>query len=136
MLGRPSQSQFLRGLAACLVVVTLTAQLLSLAHVATVSHVTCAEHGESVELSGVSEGESHHHAGTCLRQAEAASDHHDHCVIASFRRERSTSAPSLHTGLELTPPAYALSFARIASAAAPPIALIRLAPKLPPPSHA
>ena len=121
-----------RCLAASLAVVTLAAQLLSIAHMATVTHVTCAEHGESVELSSAPTGDEHHHAGSCLRQDAADSAHHDHCFIASFRRERSTvtSHPATPGGSGTEALQSSLVVSTTVRA---PIPIILLAPKNSPP---
>lgn len=123
----------LRVLAALFAFATLASQLSSLVHVANTQHVTCAEHGESIELSGVTDGEGHHHVGSCLRESSDASPHHDHCVVASVRRERTTctSYPAQDVSGALRPGAVPLVPATARDART--IAIISLAPKNSPP---
>jgi len=112
-------------------VATLAAQLWSVAHVATVAHATCAEHGESVELLD-SGGDGHHCDGPCITQSTSPASHHDHCAAASFRRERSTATP-LPACLRACHDAAANPELPFASPTPSPIPILFVAPKNSPP---
>lgn len=121
-----------RCVAALLCALTLAAQLASMAHGTTVTHVTCAEHGESMEVVASADADRHAHTGACVR-AIAGDSHHEHCVIASFRRERSTAAVATVRASAPILRGEASSSDRFAHAPASPIPLILLAPKSSPP---
>jgi hypothetical protein len=130
--GRRKARPLMRVGALALVAATLVGQLSSYLHLLAVRHVTCAEHGELVEVSSSSDGSTHGHAGACIRQGAEAESHHDHCVIASFRRERSTTG-SERSGLVLPQDHERRILERSVVGLHSPIDLILLAPKNSPP---
>lgn len=119
-----------RVLAALLASIAACGPLLSTEHLATVRHVTC-EHGESVELVAPGGGEHQRHAGDCIREVSAASDHgHEHCLIAACRH--AGTAPALDACPAVGVETLALA-ALPAATASPQIALLLQAPKNSPP---
>jgi hypothetical protein len=126
----------MRVVASVLATVALAGQVTSFAHLVLVRHVTCAEHGELVEVGRVraTAKPTEHHRPTNAVSAESTdiAHGHDHCVIAPMRRDRIASRPpaaldSIHID------AYGTIGAIAADDIAPPIAVISLAPKNSPP---
>ena len=112
--------------------VALASQVGSVAHLAFVRHVQCAEHGEMVELTGASTVD-HQDAAPAVHQDGVQTHGHDHCAIATLRRNRIgttlvrvPAAPPQRTDLGRT----------LERAIAPPpsIAILALAPKNSPPT--
>ena len=110
----------------------LAAQIGGLAHLAFVKHVECAEHGEMVEVRAGSTID-HQDPVAAFHTDSAPAHGHDHCGIATLRRERTQShsvpvavAPQPRTDLGRT----------LERAIAPPpsIAILDLAPKNSPPT--
>lgn len=135
---RPRQRTMMRAVgerfaAAFVAFVCISSQLSSFAHEASTVHVTCAEHGEPVDVPSVAHAHSAStHAAFENGNPPAGVGGHDHCAFALHGRQSSTttvralcSAPD-HV---ISPPPP------IAAATAPgPIrALYRLAPKTSPP---
>jgi uncharacterized Zn-binding protein involved in type VI secretion len=75
-----------------LAVVALVGQLASFAHLVLVRHVTCAEHGELVEIGrdhSTPAVRSHRLAVATVGDASATETHgHEHCLLAPMRRDR------------------------------------------------
>jgi hypothetical protein len=119
-----------------LAVIALVGQLASFAHLVLVRHVTCAEHGELVELGRdrpMVATVSRRHVPMAVADASSAGGHgHDHCLIAPMRRDRlaiGTPASLDSTHIE----AYGTIGYAGDDGLASPIALILLAPKNSPP---
>lgn len=113
----------------------LVAQIGGVAHLALVQHVTCAEHGETLDVA-----QSHAAQVADARPitenrlgAAAESGHgHDHCPLAAFRRQRALSG----SHARILPPATADPRPFVLGAyvaPAPAIALLAFAPKSSPP---
>jgi hypothetical protein len=125
-----------RGFAALLAVVALAGQLASFAHLVVVRHVTCAEHGEMIEVgsAATSAAVTPHETPPAMRAAASpsAAHAHEHCLISPMRRDRIAA-----TALTSADPARVDTSATTAvagdRAVAPPIAAIVLAPKSSPP---
>lgn len=131
---RTGIARFVPRIALVLVAFNLLTQVVSFAHLAYVNHVTCAEHGELVEV-GRSVGSAT--AGTdssAVRPSAAAEESHghDHCVIALARRDRAF-ADSTTRSFVAIPLETPLEAARAPEAAPPAIAVILIAPKNSPP---
>jgi hypothetical protein len=129
-------NSFLRGVAALLAVVALAGQVSSFAHLVLVRHVTCAEHGELVELGrehATASAAPTRQASATVAAAAAESGHgHEHCLIAPMRRDRlAASAPAALDSAHID--AYGTIGVLVADAVPPPIAVIFLAPKNSPP---
>src|SRR5262245_46745026 len=78
---RPSLRGRLRVLASLWLAVAIAAPLASSAHLALVRHVTCAEHGELVEIGAPDGAQAKHAPETRLGAlADADSHGHDHCA--------------------------------------------------------
>ena len=115
--------------------VVVVGQLASIAHLVLVRHVTCAEHGELIELGHdrVTNAMSASRRTTTVANSSSAETHgHEHCLVASTRRER--------ISLRLQPIADSLRVDAYGTVGlgrdvdiAPPIALILIAPKNSPP---
>jgi hypothetical protein len=130
---RLPRNRTLRAVSAALVVVALAAQLASFAHLVLVRHVTCAEHGEMIEV-----GHDDEAAATTTRTdvtglaASSLDSHgHDHCLLVPMRRDRAgigltRSFDSVHVD------AYGTIGVRHESIS-PAIAVLRIAPKNSPP---
>jgi hypothetical protein len=123
--------------AAALAALLVVGPLLAAAHLAEVQHVTCADHGELLEV-GVADGTvalaSQRAGQTHIRTlpGEGAGHGHDHCGIAAHRRQSidpPRNAPAIASPLRLAihtpPPALA--------PVAPAQPIHRLAPKNSPP---
>ena len=144
MLARSSQNRSQRRAsrfaAAALSVLCFSAQLTSLAHLALVRHVTCAEHGEAVDAPHSREPGAHGgnfatqpvHGAMASSSDQSESESHDHCPLAENRNAWALVVPD----------AIAVSCAAQATAIAPPhayfgsispSALCLLAPKTSPP---
>ncbi|HEX3867107.1 MAG TPA: hypothetical protein VHV78_10150 [Gemmatimonadaceae bacterium] len=82
----------MRGFAAILAVVALAGQLASFAHLVLVRHVTCAEHGELVEIgrdqSTVAVRSQRPAASTVGDASQTETHGHEHCLLAPMRRDR------------------------------------------------
>jgi hypothetical protein len=119
-----------------LAVVALAGQLSSFAHLVLVRHVTCAEHGEMVEVGNEQDlvaTTANEEAPAAVAATSPADAHgHDHCLIVPMRREHAAlgtagSFDSAHLD------AYGTIGHGGDSLISPPIALILLAPKNSPP---
>jgi len=113
----------------------MASQLGSVAHLAFIRHVECADHGEMVEVrdDGGPTTASRDTSTTELRQDGAQSHGHDHCVIAMLRRERTQTSPAPATVGSLQPSDLGTSLVR-AIAPPPSIDILDLAPKNSPPA--
>ena len=125
-----------RGLAAVLAVVALAGQVSSFAHLVLVRHVTCAEHGDMIEVGHertIVTTSSHRQALTAVRAASPAETHgHEHCLIARMRRDRLTAdTPASLDSAHID--AYGTIGVVGDDEVAPSIAAIILAPKNSPP---
>jgi hypothetical protein len=126
----------MRVVASILATVALAGQVTSFVHLVLVRHVTCAEHGELVEV-----GKEHAIAKSARQAAPAnvvtsespADAHgHDHCLLAPMRRDRiAAGSPGSFDSLHVD--AYGTIGVVAADEVAPPIAVILLAPKNSPP---
>jgi hypothetical protein len=126
----------MRIVASILATVALAGQVTSFAHLVLVRHVTCAEHGEFVEV-----GKQHAAAKTprpapptaVIAVEMPAGEHgHDHCLLAPMRRDRVVAGtPGSFDSLHVD--AYGTIGVVAAGEVAPPIALVLLAPKNSPP---
>jgi hypothetical protein len=119
----------IRCAAALLAALIALGPLLSAAHLALVQHVTC-DHGETIEIV-FADGEQHQHAGTCIRESSAASEHeHDHCAVAGHQHARAVAPDRSVEGA-----ARVRQLVALPDATAPPqIALLSQAPKSSPPA--
>ncbi len=107
----------------------------ALADLTSFHHVTCPEHGELIHLPGPARAGHPPHALGFERHVPAPeqSHGHEHCLAASFARQRTTlpsvarPAPSADLG--------ALALLGRARLAAAPLSILRLAPKSSPPPH-
>jgi len=127
-------------LAVVLASVTLAAQISSVAHMALVRHAICPEHGELIhpdELGG-SAGAPRALAkpdATAIQSApQLPTVHgHDHCLLASYRRQR--IIPAAGTVALVAPTPMVGDSCLVADAPRPAlVALYRLAPKNSPPA--
>jgi hypothetical protein len=119
----------MRPLATLLAVMALTAQLGSFAHLSAVQHVTCAEHGELIEVRG-----EHPLLTRDERVVTAAGEAHghDHCLLAPLRRDRAAlDTPIIAAGAH--PGAFDTLGRDGDATPARPIALLFVAPKNSPP---
>jgi hypothetical protein len=110
----------------------VASQLGSVAHLAFVRHVECADHGEMVEVSA-SPAVDHEDKAAAFHPDSAPTHEHDHCGIATLRRERTqtTSAPAAAA----PQPRSDLGRTLVRAIAPPPsIAILDLAPKTSPPT--
>ena len=134
MRGLP-RNRVSRGFAAALAVVALAGQLSSFAHLVLVRHVTCAEHGDLIEVGrerAITTTVSRQ-AVTAVGAASAEETHgHEHCLIAPMRRDRlALGSGAVHDSAHID--AYGTIGVARAQAIAPAIAVIVLAPKNSPP---
>ncbi|MGZ6235496.1 MAG: hypothetical protein ACXVGO_14805 [Mycobacterium sp.] len=126
-----------RGFAAALAVVALAGQLSSFAHLVLVRHVTCAEHGDMIEVGHeralVATAARRHAPATVVGNASEADSHgHEHCLIAPMRRDRlAVGTPISFDSAHID--AYGTIGRVGADEIAPPIAIVVLAPKNSPP---
>ena len=117
-------------------VIALAGQLSGFAHLVLVRHVTCAEHGDMIEVGrnrAIAAKAVHRQAPVTFADASSEESHgHEHCLIAPMRRDRiAAGAPASLDQLHVD--AYC-TIGRIANdEASPPIAIIVLAPKNSPP---
>jgi hypothetical protein len=117
-----------------LVAFHLLAQLVGFAHLAYVSHVTCAEHGELIEVRSSSGGMAAIAGAPAVRQSAAAEEGHghDHCIIALARRDRAfTESSALPFGA--VPLQAPLALPLVERIEPPAVAVILIAPKNSPP---
>jgi hypothetical protein len=125
-----------RHFAAVLTVLALAGQVSSFAHLVLVRHVTCAEHGDMIEV-----GRERAIVATAYRQAptevvgaasRADTHGHEHCLIAPMRRDRlAAGTPASFDSAHVD--AYGTIGVVGDDGVAPPIAPIVLAPKNSPP---
>jgi hypothetical protein len=119
--------------AGALVAVFLCAQLGGALHFAVVQHVSCAEHGELVEIgtdAGVRAAAVATHE--TVRADDTTLHGHDHCGVSAIRRERIHHVAPLALAARL--PTTSLAHASLARRAPPrAIAILDLAPKSSPP---
>jgi hypothetical protein len=120
-----------------LAVLALAGQLASFAHLALVRHVTCAEHGELIEVgsaatSAAATPRDVPPAVSAAASAGAAHDH-EHCLISPMRRDRIASAASASQHAARVDSYDSIGIGRTRTVA-PPIAAIVLAPKSSPPT--
>lgn len=113
--------------------VAFASQLGSVAHLAFVRHVECADHGEMVEVSTNAPGIDHEDATSAVHQDAAQTHGHDHCVIATLRRERTKGSSTPATAAPLTRTDVGRTLVR-AIAPPPSICILDLAPKNSPPT--
>ena len=126
-----------RLLATALAFVAIVGQLSSFAHLGLVRHVTCAEHGELIEVGHnqprAAMAPAAEQATAVLTASSSSDTHgHDHCLLAPMRRDRAmlgtpTVLDSTHVG------AYGTIGRFPVSEVPPAIAVILLAPKNSPP---
>lgn len=126
-----------RGLAALLAVVALAGQLASFAHLVLVRHVTCAEHGEMIEIGSAATSvavTTPREAAPAMRAATspAAAHDHEHCLISPMRRDRLAATASVWQEAARVDADDAIGVTHD-RAVPPPIAAIILAPKSSPP---
>jgi hypothetical protein len=131
------------GLALALASATLIAQISSIAHMALVRHAICPEHGELIhpdDLSGSAAApktlaKTTNPADLAIQATTQfpAVHGHDHCLLASYRRQRIAMAAG--TAAVARPFPAAVGNRRMADAPRPAlVALYRLAPKNSPPA--
>jgi hypothetical protein len=125
-----------RGFAAALAIFALAGQVASFAHLVLVRHVTCAEHGEMIEVGhghAAVATAPHRRAVTAVSEAAGAEAHgHEHCLLTPMRRDRlAAGAPVAFDSVHID--AYGTIGVVGTDEVAPPIALIVLAPKNSPP---
>jgi hypothetical protein len=114
----------------------LFAQLGSIAHLALVKHVTCAEHGEMIDVVDQS-GKSvaavdSRPAESRIGLAETPAHGHDHCPLAAFRRQRIVARAHARPAPLPSSNPHCFAFeTRLTPARA--IALLDVAPKISPP---
>lgn len=118
----------------------LAAQILSLAHLLVVRHVTCPEHGDVMHSGQPRETLSARpivRDGLASRPATAdeapqAESGHDHCLVCSITQERFALSPTVSTGAESN--ALPIPFAsRPGTGPFAPVPVIALSPKNSPP---
>ena len=135
---RPSSP---RRLTLGLAVLCLLAQLSGTVHLALVSHVTCAEHGELVEPGEAwsvsaalpDRGGDGPHLAQGLALAREAAHGHDHCLATALRR--ASAPPERPASPEAPAPGEALAVhAAAGRALAPALPLLAVAPKASPPA--
>jgi hypothetical protein len=142
---RPPRSPSLRSkrarvAAGGLALLALIAQIGSVAHLAGVNHVACAEHGDLVEVSPDVDGlralatadGATHTATQDIRSGHVAEHGHDHCVIAAFRRQQARAGATVSVSIPV-PQKQAGLAAPLFSAPPPAISILALAPKNSPP---
>jgi hypothetical protein len=119
--------------ASALVAVLLCAQLGGALHFAVVQHVSCAEHGELVEIGADADARAARVATHETVRADDTTIHgHDHCAVSAIRREPIHSVAPLALAARL--PNAAITDASIARHEPPrAIAILDLAPKSSPP---
>jgi len=112
----------------------VASQLGSVAHLALVRHVECADHGEMVEVSASAAPSSDHEDLTAAFHEEAAPTHgHDHCSVVTLRRERTQISAS--PAVAEPQPRTDLGRTLVRAIAPPPsIAILSFAPKNSPPT--
>jgi hypothetical protein len=123
--------------ASAFAVVTLIAQIGSVAHFAFVKHVECADHGEMIDVApdadelrppAVTDGSS-----DAVRADRAKAHGHEHCAVAAFRRTRAETRST-----ESSSSPVAIDRARRAAPTEreplPSIAILDFAPKGSPPA--
>jgi hypothetical protein len=134
-LRRLSRHSALRSFAAALAAVALVGQLAGFAHLVLVRHVTCAEHGELIEVGHerALAAAAPHAAGAAVASAATGEAHgHDHCLLGPMRRDRfALGAPRALDCAHVD--AYGTLGRVVDRRVPPPIAVIRLAPKSSPP---
>jgi hypothetical protein len=126
----------MRVMASFLATLALAGQVTSFAHLVLVRHVTCAEHGELVEIGkeGAIPKAPPPKRTTSFAGADSTADGHghDHCLIAPMRRDRiAARAPGSLDSFHID--AYGTIGVIAEDEVAPPIAVILLAPKNSPP---
>ena len=137
-----SRANVSRGFAAALAVVSLIGQISTFAHVAFTRHLTCAEHGELIEVRSsasatpaVSPPETGSTATTVNSVPAEAVDHgHDHCPFAPYRRQKVVATPTIRVAIGDSSVESHTVFREIGRAHSS-IRLIRLAPKNSPPAQ-
>jgi hypothetical protein len=131
-----SRHRALRQFAAVLAAVALVGQVASFAHLVLVRHVTCAEHGELIEVGHertIVATVAHKNVAAVNATSPREVHGHDHCLLAPLRRDRAalgapTSLDALHVD------AYG-TIGHVANREIPPpIAVLLLAPKSSPPT--
>lgn len=145
MLGAPVDPRHPRApartLTLGLAVLCLAAQLAGTVHLALVTHVTCAEHGELVEAGDAGLGPAARSrqaapsaSGQRLAAAEAreGAHGHEHCLASALRRAAAPLEAPGHLGPAPAP--APLARPRPAPAPAAAIALLAVAPKASPPA--
>lgn len=125
----------MRIIAGALVVVALAAQLGGVAHLVAVRHVTCAEHGELIEVRSeraVLAGVTRAARDAVAAEAAGETHGHDHCLLAAMRRNRTLAGGPVVSGCARVD-AFGTIGRPINRDLTPPIALLRNAPKSSPP---
>jgi hypothetical protein len=119
-----------RGLVLLVAGLWLSGQIAATAHLLTVRHVTCAEHGELVHADAAAPSQARRAAEHAVEAADAPAGHtHEHCPFAWQHEQR----------IELVAPPAAPHGAAVAASPLPASAplrsarLYRVAPKLSPP---
>jgi hypothetical protein len=111
----------------------MLAQVGSYVHLASGDHVTCAEHGELVEVAHAAspKGPPERKSGSTFVAASSETHGHEHCLVAPHRRDHVAQSLA-RSGITS---AHAPVIAQRLQALAPPapIRLILLAPKSSPP---
>ncbi len=134
MRGSHSSLTITRALAVCLAALLGIGQLFALGHLVLVQHTACAEHGdmhhaESTDADSQPAVEAH---VAVVSNSDASVDDHDHCD-GWVRVDE--SCLTISAGVELATLSRQLAASGVLGAdAAPPIPLLAIAPKLPPPS--
>ncbi len=125
-----------RGFAAALAVVALAGQLSSFAHLVLVRHVTCAEHGDMIEVGRervIAAAATERAAEDSVAAASPAESHgHEHCLVAPMRRDRLASRAGAVLDSSHIDAYGTIGVAR-SETIAPAIAVLVLAPKNSPP---
>ncbi len=123
-----------RAFAVCVAALLGVGQLFALGHLVLVQHTACAEHGDVHHGEGTdaeSEPAVEGHVAA-VSDSEASIDDHDHCDGWVRVDEKCLS---FSAAFELATLSRQLATSGVLGAdAAPPIALLAVAPKLPPPS--
>jgi hypothetical protein len=124
-----------RALALSLAAVVLGGQLAGFAHLVLVAHVTCAEHGELVEVGHTPRRTVARDDGrTHLTDAgEASEQGHEHCTLAPHRRDGAMDVSRVDF-VAAVAPLRSAAWSATVSPRGPPIALLHLAPKSSPPA--
>lgn len=133
--GRPREARS-RLNAGALALVFFSAQLVALAHFSTAAHVTCADHGELVDVLR----SEHHHVGAATQgpsletgDADAHGQGHGRCLFASYADQQSAPSARAILATTLVPAADVPPAAPHAAPSRPLRTLFRLAPKTSPP---